>query len=53
MNRRLKPVAEPRLGVGGADGDGEEGGVASAGNEVAAKQPGVEGGAKHLVLELV
>lgn len=46
-------VTKPGLGVGIADGDGEKGGVASVGDEVAAKQPSVEGGAEHLVLEFI
>ena len=46
-------VTKPRLGVRVADSDGEEGGMAGAGDEVAAKQPSVEGGAEHLVLEFI
>ena len=46
-------VMEPCLGVGVADGDGEKGGVAGAGDEVAAEKPSVEGGVEHLVLEFI
>ena len=53
VDDKLKMAMEPRLGILVADGDGEEGGMAGAGDEVAAKQPSVEGGAKHLVLEFI
>ena len=41
------------MGIGITDGDSEEGGMAGAGDEVPAKQPSVEGGTEHLVLEFI
>ena len=46
-------VIEPCLSILVADGDSKKRGVAGAGDEVPAKQPSVEGGTEHLVLEFI